>query len=121
MAAVAHWLSFGRRPRTVPTFDLATSNDLSSGGVLRAVLGSAALLASALAAAGVVLYLPFYVSFDSQAGGILPITGPATRHFLFLVVMGVPAVLTSGLIARSVLEMGWPSRSCGNWPGRYWL
>ena len=112
MAATAHWLSFGRRPRDQTAFDLSTDpstdDGLSIASALTQGLGRAALLTTALAAAGVALYLPFYVSFDSQAGGILPITGPATRHFLFLVVMGVPAVLASGLVARSVLEMGWP-------------
>ena len=49
-----------------------------------------------LVAAGVALFLPFYQSFDSQAGGILPVTGPATRPFHFLVVMGVPAFLAGG-------------------------
>ena len=118
MVATAHWLSFGRRPRDLATFDLSTEEDLSIARTLTRGLGRAALLAIALAAAGVVLYLPFYVSFDSQAGGILPVTGPATRHFLFLVVMGVPAALSAGLVARSVLEMGWPTaelRKLG-WP-----
>ena len=109
MAATARWLSFGRRPQTLPTFDLPSATGSPIGIVLWGALGRAALLAIALAAAGAVLYLPFYVSFDSQAGGVLPVTGPATRHFLFLVVMGVPAVLASGLVARSVLEMGWPT------------
>ncbi len=118
MVATAHWLSFGRRPRALATFDLSTEEDLSIARTLTRGLGRAALLAIALAAAGVVLYLPFYVSFDSQAGGIRPVTGPATRHFLFLVVMGVPAALSAGLVARSVLEMGWPTaelRKLG-WP-----
>ena len=118
MAATAHWLSFGRRPRDQAAADLPSDEGLSIASFLTQGLGRAALLAIALAAAGIVLYLPFYVSFDSQAGGILPVTGPGTRHFLFLVVMGVPAVLAAGLVARSVLEMGWPTpelRKLG-WP-----
>ena len=109
MAAAARWLSFGRRLETAPTVDPASAAGASLDSIFRAAWGRAALLAIALAAAGAALYLPFYLSFDSQAGGILPITGPATRHISFLVVMGVPAVLTSGLVARSLLEMGWPT------------
>ncbi len=35
------------------------------------------------------LYLPFYLSFTTQAQGILPVDGPVTRPFHFLVVWGV--------------------------------
>ena len=33
-------------------------------------------------------------------------TGPATRPFLFLVVMGVPAFLAGALVVRSLLALG---------------
>ena len=109
MAATAAWLSFSHRPVGGTGFDLSPVSSSSLYGTLARSFGRAMLLAVGLVAAGVLLYLPFYLSFDSQAGGILPVTGPATRHFLFLVVMGVPAMLAAGLIARSALEMGWPT------------
>ncbi len=104
LAAAARWFSWrnalpasANRPGAAP------------GRILARSLGRAGLLAVALAAAGVALYLPFYLSFDSQAGGILPVVGPATRPFLFLVVMGAPALLAAGLVARAMPEVGWPA------------
>lgn len=82
---------------------------LADGIALPRALGRAALLAIALAATGAILYLPFYLSFDSQAAGILPVVGPATRPFHFLIVMGVPALLAAGLVARSLLAAGRPA------------
>lgn len=35
------------------------------------------------------LYLPFYLSFTTQARGILPVDGPVTRPFHFLIVWGM--------------------------------
>ena len=105
MAAVACWSAW-RINRTEPGTD---SNGAASTAALARATGRAALLAAGLVAAGVALYLPFYQSFDSQAGGVLPITGPATRPFLFLVVMGVPAFLAGALVGRSLLTLGAPT------------
>ncbi|MDE2786555.1 MAG: DUF2298 domain-containing protein [Chloroflexota bacterium] len=84
-------------------------NGVASTATLARATGRSALLVFGLAVAGVVLFLPFYQSFDSQAGGILPVTGPATRPFLFLVVMGVPAFLAGALVGRSLLALGSPT------------
>ena len=123
LAATARWLSFGQGfggrgagyggfPNLPGSNDDADADTNADGAALGQRLawsaGRAALLAGALVAAGVALYQPFYASFDSQAGGILPVVGPATRPFLFLVVMGVPGLLAAGLVARSALEIGWP-------------
>ena len=62
-----------------------------------------------LAVAGIVMYLPFYLTFDSQTSGILPVAGPATRPVLFMIVMGVPAILAGGFVARAALDAGWPT------------
>ena len=63
----------------------------------RGPLGDAAastiVVAGAVAVAAIVLFLPFYLHLSSQASGILPVGEVATRPFLFLVVMGVPAFL----------------------------
>ena len=80
----------------------------AAGHRLPAALARAAALALALTAAGILLYLPFYLSFDSQAAGILPVTGPATRPAHFLLVMGAPAILAAGLVARAALPAGRP-------------
>ena len=76
----------------------------ADGGGPWPALMTATALAIALAAAGALLYLPFYLSFDSQAAGILPTIGPATRPAHFLIVMGLPALLAAGLTIRALLE-----------------
>ena len=105
MAAVACWSAW-RINRSEPE---TSSSSAASTAALGRATGRAALLVLGLVAAGVALFLPFYQSFDSQAGGILPITGPATRPFLFLVVMGVPAFLAGALVGRSLLALGSPT------------
>ena len=105
MAAVACWSAW-RINRSEPE---TSSSSAASTAALGRATGRAALLALGLVAAGVALFLPFYQSFDSQAGGILPVTGPATRPFLFLVVMGVPAFLAGALVGRSLLALGAPT------------
>lgn len=105
MAAVAGWSAW----RINRSEDGTDSNAAASTATLARATGRAALLAVGLVAAGVALFLPFYQSFDSQAGGILPVTGPATRPFLFLVVMGVPAFLAGALVGRSLLALGSPT------------
>ncbi len=105
MAAVACWSAW-RINRSEPE---TSSSSAASTAALGRAAGRAALLALGLVAAGVALFLPFYQSFDSQAGGILPVTGPATRPFLFLVVMGVPAFLAGALVGRSLLALGAPT------------
>ena len=105
MAAVACWSAW-RINRAEPE---TSSSSAASTAALGRATGRAALLALGLVAAGMALFLPFYQSFDSQAGGILPVTGPATRPFLFLVVMGVPAFLAGALVGRSLLALGSPT------------
>ncbi|MEE9188609.1 MAG: DUF2298 domain-containing protein, partial [Anaerolineales bacterium] len=46
------------------------------------------IMASALALSGVLLYLPFYIGFSSQAGGILPNLVYSTRGAHFWVMFG---------------------------------
>ncbi len=53
-----------------------------------AVVKRAAVLGVALTLAGVVLYLPFYVGFSSQAGGIVPYLLSPTRLPQYLVMFG---------------------------------
>ena len=53
-------------------------------------------------AAAVLLFLPFYLDLSSQAGGVLPYTGPGTRAVLFLVVIGLPAFLAISFLLRQL-------------------
>ncbi len=105
MAALLRWFSW-----FTPIDDSSASDSSPPGNRLAKSAGRAGLLTLGIAAAGVVLFQPFYWSFDSQAQGILPVVGPATRPFHFLVVMGVPALLATGLIIRALMEVGWPTR-----------
>ena len=52
---------------------------------------------------GFALFLPFYLTFTSQAGAPLPVTGPGTRPFLFLVVMGFPVLVAAVFSLRQAL------------------
>lgn len=61
-------------------------------GQLDKVLTDAVVLGTILGVAGLVLYLPFYVSFQSQARGILPNLFNGTRLPQFFVMFGQFAV-----------------------------
>ena len=111
-AGVARWFARENRPPAItlvgdPPEHISAIPD--TGPALARSIYRAALLAIALAAAGVLLYLPFYTSFDSQTSGILPVTGPATRPVLFVIVIGVPAFFACSLVARAALELDWPT------------
>ena len=113
LAALARWMAWhglpapmtlhGTRPST------AAEGDVGGAVALLRSIGYGALLVVGLAATGVILYLPFYMSFDSQTSGILPIAGPATRPVLFIAVMGAPAIFAGGFVARAALDSGWPT------------
>ena len=113
MIAVLRWLAWQNRAPPVsllgPLPTGPQTGESGMGSVLRSSLGYGLLLTLALAACGIILYLPFYLSFDSQTSGILPLGGPATRPILFLTVMGVPSILAAGFVARAALDAGWPT------------
>ena len=50
----------------------------------------------------VLLFLPFYWDLSSQAAGVLPVTGPGTRPFLFLLVMGLLSVLSLTFLVQQL-------------------
>ena len=83
----------------------------------RGPLGDAAastiVVAGAVAVAAIVLFLPFYLHLSSQASGILPVGEVATRPFLFLVVMGVPAFLGVSFLLRQLPGLPRPTRRDG--------
>ena len=61
-----------------------------------------ALIWIPLVAAAALLFLPFYLDFSSQAGGILPYTGPGTRPLLFLVAIGFPFLLGASFLFKQL-------------------
>ena len=113
LLAFGRWLAWQRKQAPVNMHGPFPSQDpgpaYDAVGDLTRSLGHGVLLIAALAAVGILLYLPFYLTFDSQTSGILPIAGPATRPVLFMVVMGAPAILTGGFVARAALDAGWPT------------
>ncbi len=81
----------GSRSREVETLR-STRGDTSRDWGLDKVITDAIVLGAILGIAGFALYLPFYVSFQSQARGILPNLFNATRFPQFLVMFGQFAV-----------------------------
>ena len=57
----------------------------------------------------IALFLPFYLHLSSQASGILPVGEVATRPFLFLVVIGVPAFLAVSFLLRQLTGLERPT------------
>jgi uncharacterized membrane protein len=74
------------------------------GGLSWRVVGQAVLGAAALGVAGALLYLPFYVGFQSQAGGILPNFINPTRLPHFFVMFG--PLLVAALLLLTALSRG---------------
>ncbi|MBP6786517.1 MAG: hypothetical protein KA170_02930 [Candidatus Promineofilum sp.] len=71
-------------------------------GNTRGLWGRTALLAVSLAAAAVVLYLPFYLGFRSQAGApfILPFLMRPTRLVQYLIIFGLPLTAITVLLGK---------------------
>lgn len=103
-AAALRWFGYLNAPAAVGAIAEGTPVRL-----LGRAGGWAVLLAGGLAVGGIILYLPFYMSLDSQAQGILPVLGPATRPLHFLLVMGMPALLAAAPVVRAALLVGWPT------------
>ncbi len=90
---------------------------INLGGVNRQVIGRSLLVGGGLGLFGILFYIPFYVGFQSQAGGILPnVLFPTrlTQYFLMfapflvalLALLGVASAETGGRrVLRSAL--GW--------------
>jgi len=81
-------------------------------GNLVAALGATIRMVAVVLIAAVVFYLPFYLTFESQASGILPVEDVATQPFHYLLVWGFLAFLALSFLGRQVSRL--PSRH-----GRY--
>ena len=80
------------------------------GGNLSAAGGRAALMVAPILTVAVVLFLPYYSTFDGQASGILPWTKASTRPFLFFLVIGLSFLLSLSLVLRQLTGLAKPSR-----------
>jgi uncharacterized membrane protein len=63
---------------------------------------STVLFALAVAVPAIVLYLPFYLGFQSQAGGVLPVLFNVTRVHQYLLMFGLFVFVLVSLIARQM-------------------
>jgi YYY domain-containing protein len=72
----------------------------------RAVLQKAVVLGVSLTLAGVLLYLPFYIGFSSQAGGIVPYLLPPTRLVQYFVMFGPLLFVAAWFLATGLLTRG---------------
>ena len=75
------------------------SQEPSWEGLGRAAFRTGVVMIPVLVVA-VALFIPFYWDLDSQAAGVLPVTGPGSRPFLFFLVMGLPVVLAGALVLK---------------------
>ena len=71
------------------------------GSLQSAALRGAAVLVPIFIAA-VILFLPFYLTFETQALGVLPLRDVSTRPFLFILAMGLFTVLAISFVLRQL-------------------
>jgi len=72
----------------------------------RQILIRAASLAVGLLLSSILLYLFFYISFDSQAGGILPYIFPPTRLVQYLTMFGVFSFILVVFLILVLIKFG---------------
>jgi YYY domain-containing protein len=81
---------------------LSTSTDEHPREVAQKMI----VLGVSLLLAGVLLYLPFYIGFSSQAGGILPYLLPPTRVIQYFVMFGPLLFVAVGFLLTRFLTIG---------------
>ena len=81
-----------------------------AGANLGQAARDSAVVVAPIVAVAVALFLPFYLSVDSQASGVLPVTGPGTRPFLFILAIGFLAFLGTSFLLRQLVGLRSPSR-----------
>ena len=69
---------------------------------IRTAINSTVSLCIPISIASVLLFLPFYLDLHGQVGGISPYYGPGTRIFHFLIVMGVPVLLSVSFLVHQL-------------------
>jgi YYY domain-containing protein len=75
------------------------------GGLTRPFWRDVMVTGGAAAVLGFLLYLPFYIGFQSQAGGILPTIYVGTRFRQYFVMFGPFLVAIAGLLAALILQI----------------
>ena len=81
-----------------------------AAGDMRHTLADAATVAVPIITLAVALFLPFYLSVDSQVSGILPVTGPGTRPLHFMLVMGFLTFLGGSFLLRQLADLRQPDK-----------
>jgi len=79
---------------------------LERGRADRAWLGDVVAVGIAVLALGLILYLPFYLGFQSQAGGLRPVLLVKTRWQQYLVMFGVFVFIAVSLLAEGLWKLG---------------
>ena len=82
----------------------------------RQVIRDLAVFAVALGVLSALLYLPFYIGFQSQAGGILPTLFVKTQLHQYLIMFGLFVFILGAFLARLVAEYR-TTRSLQSIPG----
>ena len=80
--------------------------------VRRAITDAAAVFVPVIGLA-VALFLPFYLSVDSQVSGVLPVTGPGTRPLHFMLVIGFLTFLGASFLLRQLMGLRSPDSQDG--------
>ena len=78
------------------------------------------MLGIGLLLAGMLFYAPFYVSFRSQAGGVLPYLLPPTRLPQYLVMFGPFVFIVAWFLIVWLLREGVPRRALLRFIARWW-
>ncbi|HEY63237.1 MAG TPA: hypothetical protein G4O02_01580 [Caldilineae bacterium] len=74
---------------------------------LSSIIGDVLRVGVILGVLGFLLYLPFYLGFSSQAGGILPNLIFPTRLHQFVLMFGVFLVMLLGFLLTLTARLGW--------------
>ena len=81
------------------------------GGHLAEAARSAATVVAPVLVVAVILFIPFYMDFDTATSGILPLRGVNTRPFLLFLVLGPLIFMAVSFMVRQVTGLSRPSDS----------
>ena len=73
-------------------------------GTVRGAVAVALPVVAVVSLLAVVLYLPFYGTFDSPASGILPVKEPVTRYFHFGIIWGLFLLVLLPFLAWEIVD-----------------
>ena len=99
----------------VAAYTIAQMRNTQHAGNLAFCVSRFTLLFVTLLAMGVVLYLPFWITFQSQAGGILPNLFNGTRLHQFLVMFGPLVFVAVAFVVAQARRVGVRAREVVKW------